>query len=208
MKSRIQLHRSAAAGLLPVMIVALLGISACTPLGAAVGAGASVGVAGSEERGFRNAANDTAIAVGIKTRLLNQSPGMFALIGVAVVEGRVLLTGSVKTQAERDLAERIAYQADSVRQVLNEIQVNDSGLFDFARDQRIIAELRTQMLSDKQIADINYSIDSQNAVLYLIGIARDQQEVDRVISYARNIKSVRRIVNYVITRNDPGRPPG
>jgi osmotically-inducible protein OsmY len=43
------------------------------------------------------------------------------------------------------------------------------------------------------------------SVVYLLGVAQDQNELNRAIKAAGSIKGVRKIVNHVIMKNDPRR---
>ncbi len=95
-----------------------------------------------------------------------------------------------------------------MREVINEIQVNDqTSLIDAGRDIYIANQLRAKLLLDKQISNINYSVETVNGVIYLMGVARDQEELDRVLGHARNIEHVRRVVNLALLRDDPRRQP-
>ena len=189
-------------------VLLLAGLAAaCDPVtGAVVGAGAEVGVSAGEERGVGGALNDTKIQTDIDGLYLNQGLGMFRDITVTVEEGRVELTGTVKKPEERVEAVRLAWQAAGVRQVLDDIQVTDqSGIIDYGRDLRIATQLRYQLLVDSQVRNINYSVDVVNGVVYLMGIAQNQDELERVIAHARDIGGVRKVVNNVILKTDPSR---
>jgi osmotically-inducible protein OsmY len=61
------------------------------------------------------------------------------------------------------------------------------------------------LLFDSYIKNINYTVDVENAVIYLMGIAQDQAELDRVIAYARDISGVKKVVNNVVLKTDPSR---
>ncbi len=181
--------------------------AACDPVtGAVVGAGAEVGVAAGEERGVGGALTDTKIQTQIDGLYLDKSVDMFRDVTVTVQEGRVDLTGKVKTPEERVEAVRLAWQASGVRQVIDDIQVTDqSSLIDYGRDVRIATTLRTRLLFDSNVRNINYSVDVVNGTVYLMGIAQDQDELDRVIAYARDIGGVRKVINNVILKTDPSR---
>jgi osmotically-inducible protein OsmY len=182
-------------------------VAACDPVtGAVVGAGAEVGVAAGEERGVGGAFTDTKIQADISGMYLNQGFGMFRDITVTVHEGRVDLTGKVKKPEEQVEAVRLAWQAAGVRQVIDDIQVTDqSSLIDYGRDVRIATTLRGQLLFDGSIRNINYSVDVVNATIYIMGIAQDQAELDRVIAHARDISGVKKVINNVILKTDPSR---
>ena len=130
----------------------------------------------------------------------------FLRVGTEVLEGRVLLTGTVQNAEDRVEAVRLTWSVPGVREVLNEIQVAERGgiAANFA-DARITSTLRVQMLSDRNVRDVNYSIDTVNGIVYLMDIAQDQAELNRVLGYARNISGVKQVVNHVVLRDDPRR---
>jgi osmotically-inducible protein OsmY len=70
-------------------------------------------------------------------------------------------------------------------------------LTDSAQDIWIATQLKTKLLVDSEVSSINYSIETVNQVVYLMGVAQSQAEIDRVIGHAKNISYVRRVVNYV-----------
>ena len=187
-------------------LLAGAGLSGCEPVTLVVGAGATAGYAAAQERGLKQAAVDTGIKVGVSERLLQKSVDLFGKISVAVVEGRVLLTGAVRSDADKDAASQLAWPSDGVREVINEIQVTDGGdLADVGGDAWITTRLRAALIGDRYVSDINYSIETVNGVVYLIGIAQDANEVNRVTDHARTIAGVRRVVSHVLTKDDPRR---
>ena len=187
-------------------LAALLSGGACTPAGMAVGAGANAGVASAQERGVKQSLNDTLLTVQIKELWFRTNFEMFGKVDATVVEGRALLTGLVPTPDMRVEAVRLAWQVDGLKEIINEIEVAErGGLLDGARDFWITAQLRAAITLDRDIAAINYSIDTVNGVVYLMGIARDATELDRVKNHARNLSYVRRVTSYVVIRDDPSR---
>ncbi len=186
--------------------LALLGLAGCTPAGIAIGAGATAATAASQERGFQGAMQDTEIRLEINHLFLQESETLFTDINLQVQEGRVLLTGAVeKPETELD-AVRLAWQAPGVREVINEIKVTDqSSLGDIARDVWIETQLKGKLLIDRGVTSINYSIESVNNTLYLMGVAQDQAELTRVIGHAKDISYVRNVVSYVRLKDDPAR---
>lgn len=190
-----RIRATAAALALVGMAVAL---SACSPVGMVAGAGAGAGIAASQERGFKGAMDDQAIRLDINHLWFQESMALYRDVNLQVQEGRVLLTGTVPDEETRLRAVALAWQADGVREVINEIEVAEDGsLADAAQDRLISAKLKSRLLADADVDSINYSIETVDGAIYLIGIARSQAELDRVIAYARDIPYVRRVVNYV-----------
>jgi osmotically-inducible protein OsmY len=190
------------------IMIAVLGLSlistqACTPIGAAVGAGATVGTAASREGGVGQAWTDARIKVYINDAWFRHNTDMFRKLDLTVREGRVMITGLVPDQQMRLDAVRLAWQAPYVRQVINEIRVeNSEGISGYAKDSWISTQLRTKLVFDRDIQSINYSFDCVAGVVYLMGVARDQEELNRVIGHARGISYVKEVVSYVRLRTD------
>ena len=128
---------------------------------------------------------------------------MFRKLNTSVVEGKVLVTGGVRYPETRIQAVRIAWQVEGVREVIDEIQIEDtSGVVDGLRDFWITASLRKKLLFDAHVRSINYNIDTVNGIVYLTGIAYDEAELARVRGHARTVSRVRNIVSYVRLRAD------
>ena len=184
----------------------LLALSACGGAGLVAGGAATAGIAVVQERTVGAAIDDTAIQVQIKHYLLKASDDLFIRVGSEVHEGRVLLTGVVPTAEDRVEAVRLTWQADGVLEVLNEIQVSDrDGIIDYFKDVKVTTQLRYQMLRDRDISDVNYSVETVNGIVYLMGIARDQSELEKVTSHARNIAGVEKVISHVRLSDDKRR---
>ena len=166
-------------------------------VGAAVGAGAVAGLAVYEERPMKVIARDTKIATELRVALLEESEQHFTKIGIEAFEGRVLLTGAVDSEKMRADAVRLAWKMDNVKDVLNEITIGSNSLTETAKDSWITAQLTSIMTFDKDIHAINYSIETVAGTVYLIGIAQDQAELDRVTAHARGVGYVRKVISHV-----------
>ena len=170
------------------------------------GGAATAGIAVAQERSVGTAIDDTAIQLQIKHYLLEASDDLLIRVGSEVHEGRVLLTGVVSTAEDRVEAVRLTWQANGVLEVLNEIQVSDrDGIIDYFKDVKITTQLRYQMLRDRDISDINFSVETVNGIVYLMGIARGQSELDKVTTHARNIAGVQKVISHVRLSDDKRR---
>lgn len=187
-------------------------VAACSPIGMAVGAGATAGVAAFQERPIGEAMDDAGIKLGLTDRLIKSDGDLFGDVSSKVMEGRVMLTGLVSGEQERAEATRLAWSIEGVREVINEIEVADRSTFEaMPGDTWIDTKLRARLLTDFSISDINYSTDVVNGSVYILGIGRDPTEIDRVAAHARDISGVRRVVMHAITVDDSrrlaSRPP-
>lgn len=178
------------------LLIGLMAVGGCA--GAVVGAAASVGVAAYDERGVAGVAHDTKIATLIRAAYFDTEIELLQDVGLEVHEGRVLVTGIVPTEQMRADAVRLAWQVADVKDVINELIVNpNTTLTDAAKDTWITTKLKANLAGDETIFSINYGIETVNGIIYLIGIAQDQGELDRVIAHARDIGRVRRVVSHV-----------
>ena len=180
---------------LVLLFAAALALQGCA--GAVVGAGATAGVAAYSDRGIGGAAKDAKIHTALTAAFLEADEMLPLKIGVEVYNGRVLLTGVASNEKMRADAVRIAHSTSGVREVYNEIQLSGGGAMNLARDSWITTQLETKITIDKQIMAVNYSIETVNGTIYLIGVAQNQAELDRVFASARNIDYVKNVISHV-----------
>ena len=184
-----------------------LTLAGCSPVGTAVGVAATTINLATQERGLVTGVDDNLIWVSINERLFRKDLDLFQKVSLQVHEGRVLLTGFVQEPEHRVLATELAWQASNVREVDNQIEIGrglDTG--DYAEDAYLISRLRVKLMADSQVRANNYSIDCIRSTIYLIGVAQDKTELQRVIDHARDIPYVKSIVNRV-RLSDEALPP-
>jgi osmotically-inducible protein OsmY len=177
------------------LALALPGLAGCAS--AVVGAGAAAGIAAFEERPVKVIARDSKMSAELKIALLEISEQHFAKVGIEVFEGRVLLTGVVPTEQMRADAVSAAWKIAGIKAVLNELAIGDQALTDTARDGWITTQLTSKLTFDKHVRAINYAIETVGGTIYLIGIAQNQAELDRVIAHARSVGYVRNVISHV-----------
>ena len=174
-------------------------------LGLFLGASATGGIAVAEERSVGTQVDDATIKIAVNESLFSYDQRLFQDISTDVTEGRVLLTGKVPDPQDRVEAVRLAWQAEGVKEVINEIQVTDQGgVGSYMTDVRISNELRADLLFDSQIQAINFNVDTVGQIVYLTGIARNQAELDRVIDTARTISGVKQVISHVRVQGASG----
>lgn len=181
-----------------------LSSSGCVPLTAI--STTVVGTTIAEERTAGGKLDDSIIVVKIKDQFTQtEMSEMLAKISVNVVEGRVLLTGSVTNKKYSEEAAKTAWKVKGVKEVINEVEVSDKGIKDRAKDLFIESAIKSKLLLEKNLSSINYVVDVNNGVAYLLGIAQDNDELKRAIQIARSTKGVKKVVNHAILKDDPRR---
>ena len=189
-----------------VMAIAMLVLggllfSGCAP--AVVGVGTAAVAASSTEKGITTSVSDGLVFTKIQDNFLKTDATLSQFVDVNVNDGAVLLTGKVKTPEEKVLATKLTWEVRGVREVVNEIQVIDkSSIKDVAKDLAASAQLRGKLIADNSVSSLNFSIDVVNGTVYLSGVAADAEEMNRVVSHARELRFAQQVVNYITLRTD------
>ena len=189
-----------------VMAIAMLVLggllfSGCAP--AVVGVGTAAVAASSTEKGITTSVSDGLVFTKIQDNFLKTDATLVQFVDVNVNDGAVLLTGKVKTPEEKVLATKLTWEVRGVREVVNEIQVTDkSSIKDVAKDLAASAQLRGKLIADNSLSSLNFSIDVVNGTVYLSGVAADAEEMNRVVSHARELRFAQQVVNYITLRTD------
>ena len=189
-----------------VMAIAMLVLggllfSACAP--AVIGVGTAAVAASSTEKGLSTSVADGLIFTKIQDNFLQTDASLPTVVDVTVNDSAVLLTGKVKTPEEKVLATKLTWEVRGVREVVNQIQVIDkSSIKDIAKDLAASAQLRGKLIADNSVSSLNFSIDVVNGTVYLSGVAADAEEMNRVVSHARELRFAQQVVNYITLRTD------
>lgn len=164
-----------------------------------------LGKAAGDERSIGEMVDDSTIKAEI-THYFVQSDVNDLLMNVTirVHEGRVMLTGRVKKTATAHEAVRLSWIARGVAEVINNIEVAEKDpIIDDAGDSWIEAQIEARLLATKNIRSLNYTVEVENSVVYLLGLAQSEDEMKNVANIASLTKGVKRVVSYVRLKTDP-----
>lgn len=187
-------------------LVSTLALSGCAP--ALFLGGAKAGATMAQERTVGAAIDDIGIQTNIEGKLAGESFELFRKVDVEVINGRVLMTGIVPTAEARVAAGRAAWSAPNVREVANELEIGKGGqIGSYFNDLRISEQLRAKLVTDRDVASINYNVETVNGTVYLLGIARTEAELERVALHARTIPGVKKVVSYIELTRKAAQPP-
>lgn len=179
-------------------------LSGCIPV--IVTGAAITGKTVAEDRRVGTKVDDNVIALKIRESMLQYDAELLSYVSVAVHEGRVLITGNVKESAKKSAVEDMAWKVSGVKEVINEIEMGEVTLKDIANDAWITNALRSKALVDSDIRSANYVFQAECGKLYILGVARSQAEMDKLIDVARHIKGVRKVVSHIVLKDDSRRP--
>jgi osmotically-inducible protein OsmY len=192
-------------GVVPILVLPLVLGGCPAAIVAGLGAAGGAGYAANQERGAGGTVDDLKIKTNIQSAWLQTNPLMQRDLNVTVYEGRTLLTGTAPTQEFKAQAKDVASRVAGVRAVYDEIEVAPyESAWQSAQDTWITSRVRTELAFNSEIRSVNYTIETVNKSVYLIGSARSQAELDQATTAARNTPDVKRVVSYVEIR--PGAP--
>jgi osmotically-inducible protein OsmY len=196
-----RLHSVLGLGLVMALPLALGGCAGVLVVGGLAGA-AGGGYAAAQERGVDGVFNDWQVQNDIQKGFMKAQPGLEEAITTTVYQGRVLLTGRVAAPEMKMTAEQVASRSPGVRALYDEIEVMPpETTWDSTKDAWITARLRSELMLDADIRSGNYTIDTTNGSVYLIGSARSPAELERATRIARYLPGVKRVVSYVELRS-------
>ena len=160
------------------------------------------------DRTFGESFDDASAATEIKTKMtFNGGPARFGEVDVAVVDRFVLLSGRVPSEADRREAERLAWTVGSVDEVANELQIENWDLGRDMNDAWITEQVRMRLLADNDIKGTNFNIQVHSGVVYLLGLARTEDELRSAAEHASLVNGVQKVVSYVKMRERGAPPP-
>ena len=169
----------------------------------ATGTDVKVVTVNQEARSIGEFVDDTIIKTLIKNTYFDQNEKLFFNIDVEVSQGRVLLTGTIENIDLKIEATRIAWGVKGVQTVINEIQISNSdNIINFADDLVISTKVKGKLILNENVNSLNYSIETVNKLVYIIGIAGSEDERDLVINIAREVYGVEEVIDYISIKSN------
>jgi len=185
-------------GAMAAAFMLVLATDGCMPLSTVTSLAVDAGYTASEARTADEVVDDNALQIKISQAMFDADIDLFKNVSTIVYRGRVLLLGSVARRAARKRAEKLATRVAGSREIINDIQVSEGGgVTGFVNDILIEKTIQSALLLHDHIRSSNYRVRSVNGVVYLIGVAEDRAELDRVLAEVRRTEGVARVVNHM-----------
>jgi osmotically-inducible protein OsmY len=93
-----------------------------------------------------------------------------------------------------------------VKEVHSEININsEKTIKEVVSSTALRTEIATKLIAAKDVRSVNYSVEVVNGVVYLMGIAQDSEELDRVTNIASTTKGVEKVVSHVVLKDAENR---
>ncbi len=155
-----------------------------------------------KDRPAGDAITDVRISTAIKAEFVKRNfRDLYTKIKIEVVQGRVLLTGTIDNDQDAVTAVEISWNQQGVNEVINELRVDkNSNKFDivqYTRDTMITSQIKSKTFMDREIKFVNYTVITINDEVYLFGLARSESELEKVASIASNVHGVKKVISHV-----------
>jgi osmotically-inducible protein OsmY len=182
------------------LILLIFLLSGCLPTIFAGAAGSTLEFA--KDRNAGDTLTDVRISTAIKGAFIkNNFRNLYSKIKIEVVQGRVLFTGVIEKEEDAITAVQTAWNQDGVVEVINELKVdknsNKFNIVQYTRDALITSQIKSKTFMHRDIKFVNYTVITLNDVVYLFGIARSEEELEKVASIASNINGVKEVISHV-----------
>ena len=164
------------------------------------GTGVSVAI---DPRSLGTQIDDSIMEKNLTTRLTIVEKKYFLSVKTKVLDGRIFITGKVDNPEEKLKITKIAWETSGVRSVRNDIRIREK--FNFkqsAKDTLITSQLRAALIVNKNIKSNNYQIDTYKKNIYIYGIARNTDELERVVDEANSILDVNKVIASILLVED------
>jgi osmotically-inducible protein OsmY len=183
-----------------ILILSIFLLSGCLPTIFAGAASSTLEFA--KDRPAGDTLTDVRISTAIKgTFIKNNFRNLYSKIKIEVVQGRVFYTGDIEKEEDAITAVQIAWNQEGVSEVINELKVdknsNKFNIVQYTRDALITSQIKSKTLMNREIKFVNYTVITINDVVYLFGIARSEEELEKVANIASNISGVQKVVSHV-----------
>lgn len=173
-------------------------VSGCSFVGTAYNVGSKVGAVVMDERELKDDWNDTKINMFIRTNFLKKKISYVLDVEITVFEGEVLLNGAIPSVEDMERIVEIAWAAQGVTKVYNYIRLAEpSDLIKSSQDALIASSVRTRLMATPDITSVNYKITVDDGVLYMIGIAKNQKELDAVTNVIYKTDGITKVVSHL-----------
>tara|TARA_B100001741_G_C16409377_1_gene530802 strand:+ start:47 stop:640 length:594 start_codon:yes stop_codon:yes gene_type:complete len=147
--------------------------------------------------------DDSIMQKNLSAKLINMNTNYILSVKTKVLDGRIFITGKVDTVEEKLKITKLGWEIKGARSVKNDLRIKEK--FNFqraAKDLLITSQLRTAMITSKKIKSVNYNIDTYKKIIYVYGIAHNEEERAEVLNEAKQILDVEDVISSILLIED------
>ena len=147
--------------------------------------------------------DDSLMQKNLRAKLILMDKGYLLNVKTKVLDGRIFITGKVKTVEEKLKITKLGWEIKGARSVKNDLKIKEKFSFkQTAKDLLITSQLRTAIIANKKIKSANYDIDTYKKIIYVYGISQNEEERAEVINEAKNVLDVEDVVTSIFLVED------
>lgn len=174
-----------------VLAAALSSLSACAPL--LVGGAVMTGVVATDRRTAGTQVEDESIELKVASAV-RQDLGDRVHLNVTSFNKKVLLSGEVRTAADKERAEKLAQSQENVQSVVNDLAVMPPSTFtQRSKDTVTTGQVKAAFVDAKDLQVNAIKVVTERGVVYLMGRVT-AREAKRATDITRGIGGVTKVV--------------
>ena len=174
-----------------VLLASLASLSACAPL--IVGGAVMTGVVATDRRTAGTLVEDESIEIKVASAVRREM-GERIHLNVTSFNRQVLLSGEVRTAADKERAEKLAQSQENVNSVVNDLAVMPvSSLTQRSKDTVTTGRVKAAFVDAKDLQVNAFKVVTERGIVYLMGRVT-AREAKRATDIARSIGGVTKVV--------------
>ena len=180
-----------------LLTVSLL-ILGCTTIAST--AGTSIYKVAVDERKVVTIAADTKIMIAVLTKFIDDDLVKAQDISIFCYDGHVFLVGEYELKEQKKRSLEIAKSVEGVKSVTAYLSPksldNSCSTLD---NLAITTKVKIKLISDKDILSTNVDVETVNCTVVLLGIVGSKQEIEKVVTHARNVTGIHGVKAFLKT---------
>lgn len=174
-----------------VLLASLASLSACAPL--IVGGAVMTGVVATDRRTAGTQIEDESIEIKVASAVRSEMGDRIHL-NVSSFNRQVLLTGEVRTAADKERAEKLAQSQENVKAVVNDLAVMPiSSLTQRSKDVVLTSRVKAAFVDAKDLQLNAFKVVTERSTVYLMGRVTSR-EAKRATDITRSMSGVTKVV--------------
>ncbi len=166
-------------------------LSGCAPL--VVGGAVMTGLVAVDRRTSGTQLEDEAIELKV-TNAVNKELGERVHLNVTSYNRRVLLSGEVRSEADRSRASVLAQSQENVKEVINDLAIGaPSSLSQRTKDAVTTGQVKAAFVDAKDLQANAVKVVTERGIVYLMGRVTTR-EAQRATDIARGVSGVTKVV--------------
>ena len=189
---RISSVKSLSSSLL-IMVIATV-MSACIPIAIGVATVTAIDLT-YDTHTIGQKIDDNSLEIKLRADFLTDNQlGTSENVSVTAINGIVLLTGEVHTDAQRQHASALAKGRVETREVVNELELSGkTNLTSGGNDSYITGKVKSKLIAADGVPSSNIKVVTERSKVYLMGLVTKAQ-AEAAVNVAKSVRGVTHIV--------------